>query len=73
MGVSVVTIGGLPPPTPEYLSKLWEIPLKTARQTLNSTTHDTIRIMERGDIQRQFQTKMHQCAYNQLGGYLSQF
>ena len=38
--------------TPEYLSKLWHIPIKIARKTLNSTTHETIRILASGDVQR---------------------
>jgi hypothetical protein len=58
--------------TPEFLSDLWNISLEAAKRTLQSTTHDSIRIL-RGRIHRRVKTRAHQNRYKQLGGYTSSF
>ena len=54
------------------LSKLWNIYIKDAEMTLNSTTNNSIRLNE-GRLTRRYKTEAHQRQYKQLGGYLSQF
>ena len=58
--------------TPEYLSKLWNIPLKNAKQILNSTSYEYMILLD-GSAQRRVKIKVHRSAYNQLDGYLSHF
>lgn len=58
--------------TPGDLSKLWGIGLQNAKQTLDCTTQDYIRLLD-GPISRRVRTSAHQSRYNQLGGYLSNF
>ena len=54
------------------LSKLWNIFIRDAEMTLNSTTNNSIRLNE-GRLSRRYKTEAHQRQYKQLGGYLSQF
>ena len=50
--------------TPEYLSKLWNIGLQTAKRTLLATTHKCIRTT--GTLTRRFRTDHSQLKYKQL-------
>lgn len=58
--------------TPEQLASLWNISLKDAQSTINSTTQDYIRKIE-GKLSRRVRTRAHQRQYRQLGGYLGYF
>ena len=58
--------------TVERLSKLWNISLKAAKRTLNSTTHSSIRTNE-GFLSRRLRTDIYQRRYNILGGEFSRF
>ena len=57
---------------PETLSKLWDISLHAARDTIRSTTQDHFRV-QKGQLYRRYKTRAHQRQYRQLGGYLAQF
>ena len=56
--------------TPEYLAKLWNISIPSAKLILDATTQDSIRT---GQMERRVPTKPHQSRYRQLGGYYSKF
>ena len=58
--------------TPSDLAKLWNIGLKEAKCTLQSTTQDYIRYLD-GKLSRRVKTLAHQNRYRQLNGYLSMF
>ena len=58
--------------SPEHLANLWQISIDAARRTLESTTQDSIRVLE-GKLHRRVRTQAHQRRYNQLGGYLGMF
>ena len=51
--------------TPEQLSKLWHIGIKTAERTLKATTYKIIRTT--GLLTKRFRTDKAQLRYNQLG------
>ena len=58
--------------SPETLSKLWKIPLRLAKKTLNVTTSNYIRTNE-GRLSRRFRTDIFQKRYKHLGGMFSRF
>ena len=59
--------------TPEYLSTLWRIRLKDAKNTIQATTQHTFQSSE-GMKDGIFKTVPHQCLYEHLGNdYLSKF
>ena len=58
--------------SPDNLSRLWNISLKDAQLTLDSTVNKAVRLNE-GRLSRRYKTEAHQRQYKQLGGYLSQF
>ena len=58
--------------TEDSLSTMWGISLQAARQTLKSTTIQNRRTLH-GDMHQRFRTRIHQCRYNQLGGYGGRF
>mmetsp|Transcript_10258 Transcript_10258/g.14493 ORF Transcript_10258/g.14493 Transcript_10258/m.14493 type:complete len:310 (+) Transcript_10258:634-1563(+) len=57
---------------PEHLANLWQISVDVACRTLESTTQDSIQVLE-GKLHRRVRTRAHQRRYNQLGGYLGMF
>ena len=59
--------------TPENLSKLWNIPIKSASKTLDATTQHHIKTINNGKIHRRSRTEPHQRQYRQLGGPYSRF
>jgi len=58
--------------TPEYLADKWGISLESAKRTITSTSHHSIRTTI-GPTSKRFRTRAHQSRYRQLGGYLSTF
>ena len=54
--------------TPESLSKLWNIPIKSVGKTLDVTTQHHIKTTSNGNIHHIYRTKPHQRQYYQLGG-----
>jgi len=58
--------------TPEYLAKKWGISLESAKHTITSTSHNSIRTTT-GSTPKRFRIRAHQSCYRQLGGYLSTF
>jgi len=54
--------------TQERLARLWNIPLKTAAQTIHATTQRGIR-MAVHPLHARYRTKQAQLRYNQLGGW----
>ena len=58
--------------TAEKLSKMWRIPLLTAKRTIEGTTHRLIRTNE-GHLSRRFRTDTHARRYNRLGGPYARF
>ena len=58
--------------TPEFLSKLWRIPLSQARRTLQVTELRSLRRQE-GSISRRYRTDTYQRRYRRLGGPYSRF
>ena len=59
--------------TPVSLSKLWNIPIKSAGKTLDATTQYCIKTTSNGNIHRRYRTEPHQRQYRQLGGPYSRF
>ena len=57
--------------TPETLSMMWHIGLKTAKNTINSTTHKCIR--STGLLSKRFKTDKSQLRYKQLSRHYSTF
>ena len=58
--------------TPERLSKMWRIPLLTAKRTIEGTTHRFIRTSE-GHLSRRYRTDTHSRRYRRLGGPYARF
>ena len=58
--------------SPELLSKLWRIPLQSAKRTLSVTTNNYIRTNE-GKLSRRFRTDLFQKRYRRMGGNFSRF
>jgi len=58
--------------TPEYLADKWGISLESAKRTITSTSHHSIRATT-GATSKRSRTRAHQSRYRQLGGYLSTF
>ena len=56
---------------PEDLAKLWGIGIKTAKRTLNATTHQCIRTV--GDLTRRFRTDKAHMRYRRLSTKHGQF
>ena len=59
--------------TPSLLSNRFNIDLKTAARTLDTTVQSHVRTSDSDSIERRFKTIPHQRQYRQLGGYLGQF
>ena len=57
---------------PESLASLWNIPLKYAKLTLDSTTQNAITRKD-GMLSRRYKPQVHHTRYRQLGGYLGMF
>lgn len=59
--------------SPDQLSKLWGIGLRNAKNTIEHTSQDYLRILQSGPISKRVKTRAHPHQYNQLGGYLGHF
>ena len=59
--------------TPDHLSRMWSIDLKSALATLENTTHKWIRHLTTNHIDRQYKTLQRHQQYRQLSGYHGQF
>ena len=60
--------------SPEYLARLWHVPIHVAKRTLETTTQDNIRYRNAtGNVLRRVKTRPHQSRYRQLGGYNANF
>ena len=57
--------------TPETLSMMWQIGLKTAKSTINATTHKCIR--STGLLSKRFKTDKSQLRYKQLSRHYGTF
>ena len=62
--IQAIRTSNKPTLTPEQLSKMWKIGLKTASRTLQATTHKCIR--STGLMSRRFKTDKSQLRYRQL-------
>ena len=59
--------------TSKSLSKLWNIPIKSAGKTLDTTTQHYIKTINNGNIHHRYRTEPHQRQYRQLGSPYSRF